>query len=228
MRFVAFERCGGVVSGLGLEVKMGFKEDEKNKVRRDIMRRNRNERVVKMPGIRDWLLKPYSGCMRKDRYRLPNAGCGFTLVEVLIVAVILCVAAAMIIPMMSSAASMQISSAANMIAADLEYAKSMAISRGQNFSVVFDKTAESYRIENQDGDIIPHPVKKGFDYEVSFSSDSRLNKVDIADVDFNSTSEVKFDYLGTPDNGGDITLQAEGVIVTITVESVTGFITISQ
>ena len=47
-------------------------------------------------------------------------------------------------------------------------------------------------------------------------------------MDFISTSEVKFDYLGTPDNVGDITLQAEGVIVTITVEPVTGFITISQ
>ena len=184
------------------------------------MRQERNERVVKMPGLRDWLLRFYCGCRRK--------GGGFTLVEIIVVMMILCVAAMMVVPMISSAGSMQIRSAANMIAADLEYAKSMAISRGQDFSVVFDKTTESYRIENQDDNVIPHPVKKGFDYEVNFSNDGRLSKVDIMDVDFASTSEVKFDYLGGPDNGGDITLQADGIIVTVTVESVTGFVTISE
>jgi hypothetical protein len=104
----------------------------------------------------------------------------------------------------------------------------MAISRGQNFSVVFDKAAESYRIENQDGDIISHPVKKGFDYVIDFRKDSRLNKVDIADVDFDSTGKVAFDCLGSPDNGGNITLQAGGTTMKITVEPVTGFISIED
>ena len=158
---------------------------------------------------------------------------GFTLVELLIVVVIITIAALTAIPMMSSAASMQIRSAANMLAADLEYAKSMAISRGQNFSVVFDKNTESYRIEDQSGTVIPHPVKKGFPYEINFSKDGRLDKVDIVDVDFDSTSEVKFDYLGSPYNGsnsplnsGVISLQAGGTTTTVTVEAVTGFISI--
>jgi len=159
----------------------------------------------------------------------------FTMIEILIVVVIITIAAMVAIPMMTSAASMQIRSAANMIAADLEYAKSMAISRGQNFSVVFDKTTESYSIKNQDGDIIPHPVKKGFDYTVDFRNDGRLNKVDIVDVDFDATSEIKFDYLGSPYNGSDtplnsgvISLQAGGTTTTITVEPVTGFISIED
>ena len=63
---------------------------------------------------------------------------GFTLVEILIVVSILAIAAMIAIPMMSSAGSMQIRSAANMIAADLEYAKSMAISRQKIYTVVFD------------------------------------------------------------------------------------------
>jgi len=157
------------------------------------------------------------------------------MIEILIVVVIITIAAMVAIPMMTSAASMQIRSAANMIAADLEYAKSMAISRGQNFSVVFDKTTESYSIKNQDGDIIPHPVKKGFDYTVDFRNDGRLNKVDIVDVDFDATSEIKFDYLGSPYNGSDtplnsgvISLQAGGTTTTITVEPVTGFISIED
>ncbi|MHC4459883.1 MAG: GspH/FimT family pseudopilin [Planctomycetota bacterium] len=167
---------------------------------------------------------------------MPTKGCmrGFTVVEILIVAVIITIAAMVVIPMMTSAASMQIRSAANMISADLEYAKSMAISRGQNFSVVFDKTTESYSIKDQDSVIISHPVKKGFDYTIDFR-DGRLNKVDIVDADFDTTSEIKFDYLGSPWNGdndplnsGVISLQAGGTTTTITVEPVTGFISIED
>lgn len=150
---------------------------------------------------------------------------GFSLIEILIVVVIIAIAAAMAIPMMSSAGGIQVRSAANMVAADLEYAKSMAISRQKMYTVVFDKLTESYQIEDANG-VVYHPVKKGFKYIVNFSSDSRLDKVDIADVDFNSEEAVEFDYLGSPDNGGVITLQADGTTVTIIVEAVTGFISI--
>jgi len=181
-----------------------------------------------MPVLRDYFGETCYGRGRKSRYGLPTSGGGFSLLEIIIVAVILCIAGVMIIPMMSSASSTQIRSASNMVAADLEYAKSMAITRGQDFTVVFNTATESYQIQDQTGAIIPHPVKKGFDYEINFSSDSRLSKVDIDNVNFNSASTVTFDYLGTPDNGGDVTLEADGVIVTITVEPVTGFVTISE
>lgn len=167
--------------------------------------------------------------LRSIRY--PNSG--FTLVEVLIVVVIIAIAAMTVVPMISSAASVQIRSAADMIAADLEYTKSMAISRGQRYSMVFDKDTESYAIKNQAGATIAHPVKKGFDYVVDFRNDSRLDKVDIANVDFDATSEIKFDYLGSPYNGNDnplnsgiINLQAGGATATIIVEPVTGFISV--
>ncbi|OHB77988.1 MAG: hypothetical protein A2Z25_14100 [Planctomycetes bacterium RBG_16_55_9] len=149
---------------------------------------------------------------------------GFTVIELLIVVVILAIAALTAIPMMSSASSMQIRSAANLIMADLEYAKSMAITRGQDYSVVFDPTADSYQIEDQDDNVIPHPVNKGFDYIVSFQNDSRLNRVDVTSVDFGATPRVQFDCLGSPDNGGTISLQAGDTTATITVEPVTGFI----
>ena len=150
---------------------------------------------------------------------------GFSLIEILIVVVIIAIAAAMAIPMMSSAGSMQLRSAANMVASDLEYAKSMAISRQKMYAVVFDKSTESYQIEDPNG-VVYHPVKKGFKYIVNFSSDGRLSKVDITDVDFNSEEAVEFNYLGSPVNGGVITLQADGTTVTIIVEAVTGFISI--
>ena len=157
---------------------------------------------------------------------LRDAGNGFTLIEIIIVVVIIAIAALTVVPMMSSAATVQIRSAANMIAGDLEYARSMAISRGQNYSVVFDPSADSYRIEDQDGNVIQHHVKKGFDYIIDFQNDSRLNKVDITNVNFNATPSIQFDCLGSPDSGGTVSLQAGVTTVTITAEHVTGFISI--
>jgi prepilin-type N-terminal cleavage/methylation domain-containing protein len=164
----------------------------------------------------------------QTRYDLRGASRGFTVIELVIVVVILAIAALTAVPMMSSAASMQIRSAANMISADLEYAKSMAISRGQDFSVVFDESTDSYRIEDQVGTVIQHPVKKGFTYVVDFRNDSRLSKVDISNVGFGAASEsrIKFDCLGSPDNGGTVSLQAGTTTTTITVEPVTGYISI--
>ncbi len=162
----------------------------------------------------------------------------FTMIEIIIVVVIIAIAAMTVVPMMSSAASMQIRSAANMIAADLEYAKSMAISRGQYYSVVFDKNAETYEIRDQSGSVIQHPVKKG-DFIINFGSDSRLDKVNIVDADFDpdSSQTITFDYLGSPYSGtgiseqlnsGVISLQAGIITKTIRVEPVTGFISIGN
>jgi prepilin-type N-terminal cleavage/methylation domain-containing protein len=180
-----------------------------------------------MFSLRYWLRRFHRCCSQDSRYDLRDRSSGFTMVEIMIVVVIIAIAAMMAIPMMSSGGSMQIRSAANMIAADLEYAKSMAISRQKTYAVVFDESTESYHIEDANG-IIEHPVKKGFSYEVNFSSDSRLSKVDIAAVDFDGTSLIEFDYLGSPNNGGAVSLQAGGTTITINVEPVTGFISITD
>jgi prepilin-type N-terminal cleavage/methylation domain-containing protein len=168
--------------------------------------------------------------------RRQNYLTGFTLIELLIVVVVIGIAAMIAVPMMSSAASMQIRSAANMIAADLEYAKSMAISRGQNYSVIFTGN-KTYEIHDQSG-LIQHPVKKR-DFIINFGSDSRLNRVTIVNADFDpdSSQTITFDYLGSPYSGtgtsnplnsGVITLQAGGITKTVNVEPVTGYISITD
>ncbi len=160
---------------------------------------------------------------------------GFTLAEILLIVVILAIAAMMAIPFASSGTSTQLKSAATIISSDLEYAKSMAISRGKQYSVVFNIGAESYQIEDVNGVVIDHPVRKGSTYTVNFAADSRLSRVDISSVDFDTTPTVSFDYLGSPWNGssnplnsGVITLNAGGSTMTVNVEPVTGYITISN
>ncbi len=160
---------------------------------------------------------------------------GFTVIEIIVVMVIIAIAAVLVVPMMSSAGDMQIQCAANMIAGDLEYAKSMAISRQQRYSVIFNTAGDYYEVCDASGAVIKHPVKKGFDYVVRFHDDSRLDRVDIASVNFNGTGEVEFDYLGCPYDGngsslniGSVTMQAGEAKVIVSVEPITGFITISK
>jgi len=193
-----------------------------------MMCHNKDRRLVRMPSLTylpQGLRSPHDG--PEDGPAVRCAARGFTLIEILIVIVILAIAAMTAIPMMGSAASVQIRSAGNMIAADLEYAKSLAISKGQNFSVVFDEVAESYSIVDQDGNTISHPVKKGFDYVIDFENEG-LGRVEIADADFDGASQVQFDYLGSPDKGGTVHLQAGDMSATVSVEPVTGYITVGN
>jgi MSHA pilin protein MshC len=184
-------------------------------------------RLVRMPDLTYQISGSNRSYVRQDARDVLHGICGgFTIVEILIIVVIIGIAALVAVPMMSSAASLQIRSAANMISADLEYARSMAISRGQNDSVVFDKDADSYRIVDPVGSTIQHPVKKGFPYVIDFQNESRLNRVDISSAVFNADQTVVFDCLGSPDSGGTVIVQADGATKTITVEPVTGFISI--
>jgi prepilin-type N-terminal cleavage/methylation domain-containing protein len=161
----------------------------------------------------------------------------FTIIEIIVVVVIISIAAMMAIPMISSAGSTQVRSAANMLAADLEYARSISITRGSNFSVVFDKANETYSIQDSSGNIIEHPIRKGSDYAVNFLTNGSLGKVVINDAVINPgpTQTVTFDYLGspysgagttTPLNSGEIQLKADNVVKKVTIEAVTGYITI--
>jgi Tfp pilus assembly protein FimT len=159
-------------------------------------------------------------------------------VEILLVVLIIAIAAMIAVPTMGSMDSVQIRSAANMIAADLEYAKSMAISRQENYSVVFPANSY-YEVHDHNGVMITHPETK-LDYKVDFSSDSRLNKVVIESADFDAdpSKTITFDYLGSPHSGsgtslsdlnsGTISIRAGDFTMTIRVEPVTGFISITE
>jgi Tfp pilus assembly protein FimT len=153
-------------------------------------------------------------------------------VEILLVVLIIAIAAMITVPMIGSMDSVQIRSAANMIAADLEYAKSMAISRQRNYSVVFDPADGCYEVHDHNGVIIKHPVTK-LDYKVDFSGDSRVDNVVIENADFDSSDTITFDYLGSPYSGtsnplnsGTISIRAGDFTMTIRVEAITGFISI--
>lgn len=166
---------------------------------------------------------------------------GFTMIEIIIVVVILGIAALMAMPMLSSAADMQVRSAANRIAADLDYAKNLAMTHQSSYSVVFDTVNESYWIQDSSATVIQNPVRPSETYVVNFASDSRSSRVNIATAVFNSPmiKTVTFDYLGSPYagtttasalNSGKISLRDDTGTFTIDVEiePMTGYVTMSS
>ena len=161
----------------------------------------------------------------------------FTIIELIIVIVIISVAAMLAGPMLGSAADMQVRAAANMMAADLEYAKSLSMSTQNNYTVVFDAANESYQIEEttSPGIAIDHPHRTGTPYIVNFTNDSRISRVDIVSAVFDAETAVTSDYLGSPYSGSGVatalnsgvaTVSADSFSLIVTVEPVTGYITI--
>jgi prepilin-type N-terminal cleavage/methylation domain-containing protein len=179
--------------------------------------------------------------MNFNEPRRSAGSCGFTLIEIIIVVVILGIAAMIAVPMFSSAADMTVRAAANRITADLEYAKGMAITHQKPYSVVFDLTTESYEIRDTATDaVINDPVRPGSAYRVNFSTDGNFSRVNIDDADFDadSTHAVTFDYLGSPYHGksissgdalnsGRITLKADAFTLYVDVEPMTGYVTVT-
>ncbi len=151
----------------------------------------------------------------------------FTLLEIIIVIAIIAVAALFAVPMFSQAADVQLRTAANMVAADIEYAKSLAITRQQPHSVVFDTVNHAYKVCDETGDGL---------LSISFGADPRLKKVRVAAVNFDGAGDnaITFDYLGSPSSAtrelldpGTVTLAADGMTLNITIEPVTGYVSIN-
>jgi prepilin-type N-terminal cleavage/methylation domain-containing protein len=164
---------------------------------------------------------------------------GFTLVELILVVFILAIAALVAVPMFSSAADIQVRATANRIAADLDYARGLAITRQKNFWVEFDDASESYELwwnnpASGTDEIFTNPLTNA-DFIVDLANDSRTGGVNIDSADFDGETAITFDYLGTPYVAGG-PLIAQGVItlksrdgsfsLTVTVEPMTGCVTI--
>jgi type II secretion system protein H len=170
---------------------------------------------------------------------------GFTLIEIIIVMVIIGIAAMIAVPMFSGAADMQVRAAANRIAADLDYAKGLAVTYQKPYCVVFNTSSESYEVQEYNTgsnafETIDNPLNTARQYTIDLASDNNFNRVDIYSVNFDSdaTDAVTFDYLGSPYHGkstdsanalstGQITLKAEQFTITVDVEPVTGYVTIT-
>lgn len=162
----------------------------------------------------------------------------FTLIEIIVVVMILSIAAMIAVPMMSSAADIQVRSAANRLSADLDYAKNLAITHQQNFTVVFDDSATSsngYQIQDSTATVVTNPVS-GRAFTVLYANEHGINRVKVSALALDpvtASKAITFNYLGSPLidgadlNNGQITLTADGFSLKVVVEPMTGYVTIT-
>jgi len=148
-----------------------------------------------------------------------------TLVEVIVVMVLLLIAAAMVVPNVSSTEETRVSSAARMLMADMEYAQNVAITYQSPVTVTFDVAAESYSLSNASGPLT-HPTSKDA-YTVDLTAIDELRGCEIISANFAGGGSITFDELGTPDNAGDVIVQAGDYPYRLSVAAATGKLTVN-
>lgn len=90
---------------------------------------------------------------------------GYTLIEILITVAVLGILAAVIIPQLGVAATDQVSGAAQIIVADLEYARSLAITNNSKYRIEFESDRNLYVLTHTGANaalnVLPaHPFRK--------------------------------------------------------------------
>jgi Tfp pilus assembly protein FimT len=149
-------------------------------------------------------------------------------VELLVVITILVILGGIVVPYAVGGNDSEASSAARLVASDLQYAQSEAIATQMPVKVAFSTSSGSYTLSNTSGALV-HPIKKSA-YTTRFASETGLEDVRLLSVAFASgTSCVTFDAMGAPTSPGTIKVQAGGSLkYVVEVAAVTGKVTVSS
>lgn len=146
---------------------------------------------------------------------------GFSLVELTLVSLILGILAASAVPRYLSAhAIYRIEGAAKRVAADLNYARQIAMDQGTSKTVTYNPTANQYEID------APSPWDYSDSYQVSLlDTDYPVNLVA---ADFRGDAYVTFDFFGVPTSGGLIEISTDSRVKTIVLDAVTGIAKVQE
>lgn len=159
-----------------------------------------------------------SGCASYSR--------GFSLIELIVVIIILAIVAAVVVPNVVRSADMQVTSAARMLATDLQYAQDYAITTQTPVTVTFNVSGDSYTLSNTSG-TLNHPITKTA-YRVDFSSQSGFEQVELVSADFDGAGTVVFDEIGAPDNAGSVVIQAGDYSYRVSIAAATGKVSVAR
>ena len=152
--------------------------------------------------------------------RLGQHRSGFSVVELTLVALIVGIIAAAAVPRFSDAlARYRTDAAAQRVAADLNYARQVAMNHGVTQPVAFTLATNSYSMANT-----PHPDSPGLTYDVDLMSTQY--PATLAVVDFGGSTTVTFDIFGLPDAGGSVTVDSDGNQRIVNLDAVTGVATV--
>ena len=160
--------------------------------------------------------------------------CGFTLVEMLAVVVIMGILSALAIPMLGDTAQTKLVAAANQIAADIGYAQVESISHADDLRfMVFDINNNTYWIAPTSNTATPitNPVGN-VPYRIQFGSgpNKQLAGVTLSSVSLNGDDRIRLGVYGELDQAtpASITIACDVYQMTVTVEPSTGDISMSS
>lgn len=179
---------------------------------------------------------------------------GFTLLEVTLVVIILGLVGGLAIPWLaSSLEDASIDAATEEVATALEYARLMAVNSGGAARVTFDTGAMTVVVErptSPEADAlrdtaqakigstgidawtfqpVMNPVSPGKEYRVDLSRNARWGGAGIDDLATNfAGDQVEFDGIGVPSSGGTIGIVRGPRKTEITLDSLTGKVTVAQ
>jgi type II secretory pathway pseudopilin PulG len=144
----------------------------------------------------------------------------------------------------------RLSAAAEEVVNALEFAQLTAMYSGRNTRVVFrptqdkmtvkqfEATADFFAGGNQllDSQVeagtfesMQYPLNKGMEYQIIFPDDTRFQGVDMTASAIGHDNEtVTFDALGVPSGGGTVTLALGGRQMVVTLDALTGKVTVSE
>jgi len=151
---------------------------------------------------------------------------GLTIIEVILVAVVLAICAAIVVPHFIGATETEVLAAARMVAADLQYAQNHAITHQEEVTVSFDVAGDLYSLSNASG-TLEHPIEHRA-YVVDFQTEPNFKQLEVISASFAGSTDITFDAMGSPDNGGAVTVQSGSTQYRIQVAATTGNVTVSR
>jgi prepilin-type N-terminal cleavage/methylation domain-containing protein len=182
--------------------------------------------------------------------RSPRGSPGFSLVELAIVMVIISIVAVAGVPMVGPLVSQaKLAGAAEEVVTALEYAQLIAMTTGMKTRVAVSYTYNTIYVrryhpsadlfgggdqlsetdvETETYTYMQYPLKRGSDYVIDLSVDERFQGVKITASDLNILAAVYFDALGSPSKGGSATLALGKRQKVVTLDALTGKVTVSD
>ncbi|MGB2753949.1 MAG: GspH/FimT family protein [Phycisphaerae bacterium] len=159
----------------------------------------------------------------------------YTLAEMVVVVLVLAIAAAIVIGSIGTTKDAQAISGARVLASDVELARNLAVTTQAPHTVLFSSDRQSYKVvANYTGGgyalatAVEHPVRGNERFEVRLASLNGMESVVVETVSFGGQTYVTFDAEGDPSNGGSVTLRSGGTGMVISVEALTGAVSVAR